>query len=168
MAKAEFEGQREGERVELVVREKISTAWRGLAWLVLWTGIGYVPMLLMKVGYGPMQVENGEQVWFYVWLGCLGVGVICALWAYMKWYFSYFLITNQRIRRVVQKGLFRKEVVDLGLDKVLGIRYKSGMFGGRVALKTQAGVMVMKKIRDPERVYNLLQDLMSEVENEHV
>lgn len=158
MAKAEFEGQREGERVELVVREKITTAWRGLAWLILLIGLGYIPMLVWR----------GEQVWFFVWLGFLGLGVVCLLWAYMKWYFSYYLITNQRIRRVVQKGFFRKDVVDLGLDKVLGLRYKTGVLGGAIALKTRAGTMVMKKIKDPEKVYNVLQDLMSEVENERV
>lgn len=158
MAKAEFEGQREGERVELVVREKITTAWRGLAWLILLIGLGYIPMLVWR----------GEQMWFFVWLGFLGLGVVCLLWAYMKWYFSYYLITNQRIRRVVQKGLFRKDVVDLGLDKVLGLCYKTGVLGGAIALKTRAGTMVMKKIKDPEKVYNVLQDLMSEVENERV
>lgn len=158
MAKAEFEGQREGERVELVVREKITTAWRGLAWLILLIGLGYIPMLVWR----------GEQVWFFVWLGFLGLGVVCLLWAYMKWYFSYYLIANQRIRRVVQKGFFRKDVVDLGLDKVLGLRYKTGVLGGAIALKTRAGTMVMKKIKDPEKVYNVLQDLMSEVENERV
>lgn len=158
MAKAEFEGQREGERVELVVREKITTAWRGLAWLILLIGLGYIPMLVWR----------GEQVWFFVWLGFLGLGVVCLLWAYMKWYFSYYLITNQRIRRVVQKGLFRKDVVDLGLDKVLGLRYKTGVLGGAIALKTRAGTMAMKKIKDPEKVYNVLQDLMNEVENERV
>lgn len=158
MAKAEFEGQREGERVELVVREKITTAWRGLAWLILLIGLGYIPMLVWR----------GEQVWFFVWLGFLGLGVVCLLWAYMKWYFSYYLITNQRIRRVVQKGFFRKDVVDLGLDKVLGLRYKTGVLGGAIALKTRAGTMAMKKIKDPEKVYNVLQDLMNEVENERV
>lgn len=158
MAKAEFEGQREGERVELVVREKITTAWRGLAWLILLIGLGYIPMLVWR----------GEQMWFFVWLGFLGLGVVCLLWAYMKWYFSYYLITNQRIRRVVQKGLFRKDVVDLGLDKVLGLRYKTGVLGGAIALKTRAGTMAMKKIKDPEKVYNVLQDLMNEVENERV
>lgn len=69
---------------------------------------------------------------------------------------------------MVQKGFFRKDVVDLGLDKVLGLRYKTGVLGGAIALKTRAGTMVMKKIKDPEKVYNVLQDLMSEVENERV
>lgn len=156
MAKAEFEGQREGERVELVVRKRISTAWRGLAWLVIWTGAGYVPML----------VWPGQQVWFFVWLGFLGMGAIGLLWAYLKWYFSYYLITNQRIRQVVQKGIFRKEVVEMGLNRVMGVRYKSGIFGGAIALNTQAGVMVMKKIGDTEKVYNLLQNLINDVDEE--
>ena len=35
-----FEGQREGEVVELVFRRHILTAWRGVAWLMKMNGCG--------------------------------------------------------------------------------------------------------------------------------
>ena len=101
-----------------------------------------------------------------MWLGCLGVGVVGMLYVYMLWHFSYYLVTNQRIRQVRQKGLFRKTVVDLGLDKIQSISYEvpgiaGGMFGyGTMLLQTQAGSMRIGMVRKPEKTYNVLQDLV--------
>lgn len=150
----EFEGQREGEEVELVFRRHILTAWRGLLGLVLMGVIGFVPMLIWR--------ENQEL--FFLWLGFLAIGLVYVLNVYMKWYFSYFLVTNQRLRQVKQEGFFRKEVVDLGLDKILTIKYKTGVLGGifgygTLTLQTQVGETVITMVRKPQKIYNILQDL---------
>ena len=116
-----FSGQREGEEVELIFRRHMMTAWRGLLWLVAWGLIGMIPLVVWR----------DDQRMFFVWLGCLGVGVVGMLYVYMLWHFSYYLVTNQRIRQVRQKGLFRKTVVDLGLDKIQSISYEvPGIAGG--------------------------------------
>lgn len=152
----EFEGQREGEEVELVFRRHILTAWRGLLGLVLMGAIGFVPMLIWRE----------DQELFFLWLGFLAIGLVYALNVYMKWYFSYFLVTNQRLRQVKQEGFFRKEVVDLGLDKILTIKYKTGVLGGifgygTLTLQTQVGETVITMVRKPQKIYNILQDLAS-------
>lgn len=150
----EFDGQREGEEVELVFRRHILTAWRGMFGLVLMGVIGFIPMLVWR--------ENQEL--FFLWLGFLAIGLLYALNIYIKWYFSYFLVTNQRLRQVKQEGLFRKEVVDLGLDKILTIKYKTGVLGGifgygTLTLQTQVGETVITMVRKPQKIYNILQDL---------
>ncbi len=154
-----FPGQREGEEVELIFRRHIMTAWRGVLWLLIWGLIGAIPMVLWR----------DDQRMFFVWLGCLGVGVIGMLYVYMLWHFSYYLVTNQRVRQVRQKGLFRKTVVDLGLDKVQSISYEvpgvmGGMLGyGTLLLQTQVGNMRISMVRKPEKTYNILQDLAEKV-----
>lgn len=154
-----FPGQRKGEEVELIFRRHMMTAWRGLVWLVFWGVVGIIPMLLWR--------DNQDM--FYVWLGCLGVGVIGLLYVYMLWHFSYYLVTNQRVRQVRQRGLFRKTVVDLGLDKIQSISYEvpgilGGMFGyGTLLLQTQVGNMRISMVRKPEKIYNVLQDLVEKV-----
>lgn len=154
-----FPGQRKGEEVELIFRRHMMTAWRGLVWLVFWGVMGIIPMLLWR--------DNQDM--FYVWLGSLGVGVIGLLYVYMLWHFSYYLVTNQRVRQVRQKGLFRKTVVDLGLDKIQSISYEvpgilGGMFGyGTLLLQTQVGNMRISMVRKPEKIYNVLQDLVEKV-----
>lgn len=67
------------------------------------------------------------------------------------------------------KGLFRKTVVDLGLDKIQSISYEvpgilGGMFGyGTLLLQTQVGNMRISMVRKPEKIYNVLQDLVEKV-----
>ena len=153
-----FEGQREGEVVELVFRRHILTAWRGAAWLIFWVAIGAVPHLVWP---------EDERMW-WVWLGAAVIGVLGAAYVYMLWYFSYYLLTNQRIRQVRQKGLFRKAVVDLGLDKIQSISYAVRMGGGLLGfgtllLQTQVGDMRMGMVERPEKTYNKLQDLVNKV-----
>lgn len=155
MSKAAFEGQREGEEVELVFRRHLITAWRGVAWLVFWTVIGAVPMLLWR----------DDQRMFLVWLGAFVIGIMGCLRIYSLWYYSYYLVTNQRIRQVRQKGLFRHSVVDLGLDKIQSISYEvPGVSGGilrygTILIQTQVGDMTISMVRRPEKTYNKLQDL---------
>lgn len=154
-----FEGQREGEVVELVFRRHILTAWRGMAWLMFWVLIGVLPML----------VWPGDERMLYVWLGAILIGALGAAYIYMLWYFSYYLLTNQRIRQVRQKGLFRKTVVDLGLDKIQSISYAvpgigGGLLGfGTLLLQTQVGDMRIGMVQQPEKTYNKLQDLVNKV-----
>lgn len=155
MSKAAFEGQREGEEVEFVFRRHLITAWRGMMWLIFWTVIGVIPMLLWR----------GDQRMFLIWLGAFAIGVIGCLRIYSLWYYSYYLVTNQRIRQVRQKGLFRHSVVDLGLDKIQSISYEvPGMSGGilgygTILIQTQVGDMIISMVRRPEKTYNKLQDL---------
>ena len=155
MSRMAFEGQREGEQVELIFRRHISTTWRGMMWLLFRGIIGALPMLLWR-GYERM---------FFVWLGALAIGLIGMMYVYMLWHFSYYLVTNQRVRQVRQKGLFRKTVVDLGLDKIQSISYevpgiKGGMMGyGTLLIQTQVGDMTISMVRQPEKTYNRLQDL---------
>ncbi len=157
MAEMAFDGQREGEEVELVFRRHFLTTWRGFVVLILLVGLGYIPML----------VRPGERVWFFVWLGCLAIGLLFALSVYMKWYFSYYLVTNERIRQVRQRGIFRKTVVDLGLDKIQSIKYDvpgiwAGILGyGTLLIRTQVGNMTISMVQKPEKIYNILQDLAS-------
>lgn len=159
MAEMEFDGQREGEKVELVFRRSVLTASRGLLGLVLMGVIGFVPMLIWR--------ENQELL--FLWLGFLAIGLLYALNIYMRWYFSYFLVTNQRLRQVTQQGLFRKEVVDLGLERILTIKYKTGAVGfGTLVLQTLAGEMTITMVRKPQKIYNILQDLVSKAGRQDV
>lgn len=159
-AKADFEGQREGEEVELVFRRHIMTAWRGLAFLVVMGVVGIVPMLIWR----------DNQHLFFVWLGFLAIGLVGAFKKYTLWHYSYYLVTNRRIRQVRQKGFFRKSVVDLGLDKIQSLSYEvpsvlGGILGyGTLLLQTQVGNMRISMVSQPEKTYNILQDLVDKVQ----
>ena len=155
MAELAFEGQREGEEVQFIFRRHIATARKGVIWLIVMTVLGVVPMLIWK----------DNTVMFWIFLGFVGVGLIGMAYSYMLWYFSIYIVTNERLRQVNQKGLFKKSVVDLGLDKIQSISYGvpgvfGGMFGyGTILIQTAVGDLKISMVAKPEKIYNELQNV---------
>ena len=93
MSELSFDGQREDEKVAFIFRRHIATARRGLLFLIIMIIIGIVPMILWK----------DDNRMFWVFLGCVIVGLFGALYSYLLWYFSIYIVTDQRIRQIIQK-----------------------------------------------------------------
>ncbi|MDO4987060.1 MAG: PH domain-containing protein [Candidatus Saccharibacteria bacterium] len=157
MAELTFEGQRENEKVALVFRRHISTAKGGLFWLVIVMGLGYLPMIMWP----------GQQVMFWIFFGATILGILGFCYSLMLWYFSLYIVTDQRIRQVVQKGLFRKTVVDLGLDKVASISMNvPGLLAGlgnygTIIIQTAVGDLVISKVKNVKKVYDAMQNVFA-------
>jgi uncharacterized membrane protein YdbT with pleckstrin-like domain len=158
--KSQFSGQREGEQVAFVFRKHVVAMWRGLFGLVVFGVVGFVPWMIVPangnlVYVGVAGVVLGVMVFFYHWIG---------------WYFTVYIVTNQRIRQNIQKGLFNKSVVDIGIDKIQSAFVKvKGVMGsllgiGTVILHTQVGDLVINKVSRAEAVYAKLQDEIGKVE----
>lgn len=60
--------------------------------------------------------------------------IILELFSYqfMNWYFTIYIVTNERIRRIVQHGFFGRDVFDIDLDKIQNISYSIPGFFGEV------------------------------------
>lgn len=107
---------------------------------------------------------------FWVFLGFVMIGFLGLGYTYMLWYFSFYIVTDERIRQVSQRGIFKKTVVDLNLDRIQSISYNipgllGGMFGyGTILIQTGVGDLVISKVAKPEKVYNELQNLAGRVE----
>jgi uncharacterized membrane protein YdbT with pleckstrin-like domain len=151
-----FSGQRSGEEVVFVFRRHLMTARKGLVFCLLMVGVGVVPFLIWP----------GDGRMFWVFLGFVVVGGMGWVYSYILWYFSIYVVTNQRVRQVSQKGLFRKSVVDLDLARVHSVSYSvpgvmGGIFGyGTLLIQTAVGDLVVSSVARPEKVYNILQDAM--------
>ncbi|MBR3135119.1 PH domain-containing protein [Candidatus Saccharibacteria bacterium] len=159
MSEMTFDGQREGEEVEFIFRRHFSTAKKGLFWCVFCIALGVVPMV----------VWPGQKEMFWVFLGAVVVGILGLLYSYMLWYFSMYIVTDERIRQISQKGLFKKSVIDLGLDRIQSISYEragitSGLFNyGTILVQTAVGDLTISKVPHPESIYNKLQNLVGKV-----
>lgn len=150
----DFEGQRANEEVVLVFRRHILTTIRGFL----------VAVLLIAGGAVPMILKQDDPQLFWLWIGCFALGVLGYLYSLMLWHFSYYLVTNERLRQVRQKGLFKKTVVDLELDNIQSISYGvPGMFGsmfnyGTILIQTGVGDLTLSMVSHPETVYNEIQN----------
>ncbi len=162
MSKLSFDGQREGEEVQFIFRRHISTVNKGIFFLIFMIGLGIIPMIAWP---------NDSRM-FWVFIGAIVVGLFGLGYAYMLWYFSFYIVTNKRIRQINQKGLFKKNVVDLGLDKIQSISVSTpGMIAGIcgygiILIQTNVGDLVISKVPNPTRIHNKLQNIAMEAENE--
>jgi len=150
----DFEGQRKGEEVKYIFRRHAISTIKGWLFMIFMAAVGYLPVLMWP----------GDSRMYWVWgvsgaIGLLGLG-----YSYVLWYFSFYMLTNQRLRQVRQKGIFKKTVVDLDLENILSASYgQHGMFAtmfnyGTILIQTSAGDLVLSMVSKPETVYNELGD----------
>ena len=162
MTKLSFDGQREGEEVKFIFRRHISTANKGILFLIIMIGLGVVPMIMWP----------GDARMFWIFLACVIIGIFGMAYGYLLWYFSIYIVTNERIRQISQKGLFKKTVVDLGLNKIQSISVSTpgliaGIMGyGTILIQTGVGDLVISKVPKPEKIHNKLENVAREAENE--
>jgi hypothetical protein len=150
----DFEGQRKGEEVKYIFRRHAISTIKG--WLVM--------IFMAAVGYLPVLMWPGDSRMYWVWGVSGAVGLLGLGYSYVLWYFSFYMLTNQRLRQVRQKGIFKKTVVDLDLENILSASYgQHGMFAtmfnyGTILIQTSAGDLVLSMVSKPETVYNELGD----------
>lgn len=156
--KLDFEGQRPGETVLFVFRRHLIAMRKGF-WLLL------IPLLITSI---PPLIWQSNLELFLLPIGGLALGIILFLYHYIIWYFTIYLVTNQRIRQVSQKGIFGKDVVELRLSKIQNISYNiPGLSGellkfGTIVIQTFVGDLVIRNVEHPEKIYNQLQNAVAD------
>lgn len=159
MAKLVFDGQREGEEVLFVFRRHIVTAKKGLFFLIVMLAVGAAPTFIWR--------DNINMFFFFC--GMTALGVLGFFYSYILWYFSLYIVTDQRIRQISQKGIFKKTVVDLGLDKIQSISFGvpgliAGIFGyGTILIQTGVGDLVISQVSKPAKIHDKLQNVLKGV-----
>ena len=150
-----FDGQREGEEVVLVFRRHIIALRKGFYSIL-------IPFLLDSL---PTLIFPGESLYLWIALGGLGLGLVLFFYHWIGWYFTVFVLTDQRLRQSTQKGIFGKSVIDLPVSKIQNISYTiPGLSGeifkfGTIVIQTYVGDLILDLIEHPNEVYNKLQDV---------
>ncbi|MDB5163326.1 MAG: hypothetical protein JWO54_614 [Candidatus Saccharibacteria bacterium] len=164
--KRDFEGQRPDEELLFVFRRHLIAMRKGFYLLLGSLVITAIPPLIWQ--------DNLEL--FLLPVFGFALGLILFFYHYTMWYFTIYVVTNQRIRQITQKGFFGKDVVELRLSKIQNISYNipgfSGeIFGyGTIVIQTFVGDLVIRNVEHPEKTYNKLQDAVStvvETQGEH-
>jgi len=154
MPKLEFSGQHADEKVLFVFRRHIIAMRKGFCGLLIAFCVGSVPFLIWS--------SNVSLLW--VSLGGLILGLLFFFYQWIGWYFSVFIVTNERIRQLTQNSIFGHSVIDLSLAKVQNISYRIPGFTGEIfnfgtiVLQTIVGDMIINKVPRCEKVYNQLSD----------
>lgn len=155
--KLDFVGQREGEKLLFVFRHHIIAMRKGFYMLV-------VPLVITAI---PPLIWQRNLELFLLPIGGLLLGLILFSYHFILWYFTVYIVTDERIRQVTQRGFFGKDVIELGLSKVQNISYNIPGFSGEIfqfgtiVIQTFVGDLVIHKVEHPDKIYNQLQDAVN-------
>lgn len=158
---ASFDGQRPDEQLLFVFRRHLIAIRKGLMLFLIPFAVLSIPVLIW---------QNVIEIYWLPLVG-FGVGLLLFLYHLMMWYYTIYIVTNQRLRQVTQRGFFGKDVVELGLTKIQSISYNIPGFGGEILgygtiiIQTYVGDLVINKVEHPEKIYNKLQDAVAAAEN---
>lgn len=152
MAEKLFDGQHDDEEVKFIFRQHPVVMRKGLIFLGVFWILGLLPYAYWF-----------DQQWaLYVLIGGFILGMLAMFYAWVGWYFTIHIVTNQRLAQITQKGLFNRTVVDIGLEKILSVNYQIAGFQetvlgfGTIVVQTFVGDLVLKYIHHPARVQTKL------------
>ena len=143
-----FDDQFDDEEVLFVFRKHPIVMRKGLILGMLAILLGTVPALIKP-----------EMSFFFGGLGAgflLGLLVFSPSW--ISWFYSVFILTDQRLIQITQKGLFHRSVVDLNLNQIQMVNYQIGGFQetllgfGTIMMQTYVGDLVIHNIHHPAKI----------------
>ncbi len=155
----DFDGQRPDEKLLFVFRRHIIAMRKGFYMLV-------IPLVITSV---PPLIWQSNLELFLLPVAGFALGLILFAYQFILWYFTIYIVTDQRIRQVTQRGFFGKDVIELRLSKVQNISYNIPGFSGEVfkfgtiVIQTFVGDLVIHKVEHPDEIYNKLQDAVNNV-----
>ena len=85
----------------------------------------------------------------------------------MTWYYTFCIVTNQRLRYVQRTGLFKQAVLDLPLASIQTVRYETTgvvtdiINSGTLIIDSASGELTISEVKNIKVIYNLLQDLIN-------
>ncbi len=155
-----FEGQHDDEDVRYVFRHHPVVMRKGLILASFGPLAGVIPAALKPdLGMG----------WFFGGLAIgLLVGIILMIPSWVRWYFSVYIVTDQRFIQVKQSGFFRRSVVDLGLDKIQSVTYEIAgvqetLLGfGTILIQTIVGNLAIEQVHHPAEVHEKIIKIIKE------
>lgn len=156
MAQKYFKGQYDDEEVLLVFRKHPVVMRRGLIYFMLAVLLGTLPTFIKP-----------EPAYFYGGLaGGFVLGGLLMLPSWIYWYFSIYIMTDQRFIQITQKGFFKKRYSDVGIHQVQSINYQvvgmqETLLGfGTIIIQTYLGDVVIHEVHKPQETVSELSRIL--------
>ncbi|MBP7017958.1 PH domain-containing protein [Candidatus Saccharibacteria bacterium] len=147
----DFEEQHQDENVVLVARNHPVVLRKPLYFMLLSLT---VPVVLWS------YLLTAAMAWAS--LGGLVIGMLVLFYYWIGYEFSYYIITDQRVLQISQKGFFKRGVVEVGLDKIQNVNYTINglqehlLHFGTVVIQTYAGDLILDKLYKPKYFHEQL------------
>lgn len=145
----------------MVFRKHPVVMRKGLVLALMGPLLGVIPAAIKPtLGFG----------WFFGGLAAgFILGVLFFMPSWIAWYYSVFIVTDQRFIQITQKGLFHRSVVDIGLNQIQMVNYEIAglqetLLGfGTIMVQTYMGDLVIHDVHHPAKIQkkmlHILRDL---------
>lgn len=94
------------------------------------------------------------------------LGMLILFPSWIGWYYSVFIVTDQRLIQITQRGLFHRSIVDLGLSKIQSTNYEiKGLQAtllsfGTIVIQTYMGDLVIHEVHKPAEVIRKINEIL--------
>ncbi len=166
MAEKYFEDQFDNEEVLYVFRKHPVVMRKGL--VIAAIGLLAGPLYTLILTY--VRPNNPPSMGFF--FGSLGASLLLSAIlffpSWIAWYYSVFIVTDQRLIQITQRGMFHRSVVDLGLNQIQMVNYEIAglqetLLGfGTIMMQTYVGDLVIHEIHHPARIQKILLNILRE------
>lgn len=164
MAHKYFADQFDDEEVLFLFRKHPVVMRKGLILAAACLLIGPVYTLVMSLLQPEKILSMG---FFFASLGISAIlGVIVMLPKWMSWYFSVYIVTDQRFIQISQKGMFHRSVVDMSLHQIQMVNYEIAglqqtLLGfGTIVMQTVVGDLVIHEVHHPAVIQKKLLEIL--------
>lgn len=155
-----FPDQFDDEEVLMVFRKHPVVMRKGLVLFSIGPLLGVIPAAIWPT--------LGFTVFFGGLAGGLLLGILLFFPGWIAWYYSVFIVTDQRFIQITQKGLFHRSVVDIGLNQIQMVSYEIAGFQetllgfGTIIMQTFMGELVIHDLHHPAKIQKKLLHILRE------
>ncbi len=161
MSDKQFEEQLDNEEVLFLFRKHPVVMRKGLIVGLFGPVVGIIPVAIWpQLGYNA----------FFFGLGAgILLGFVLFLPSFIRWYFSVYIVTDQRLIQITRKGLFSKSIVDLSLKQIQSINYEVNglqetLLGyGTILVQTYIGDLVIHDVEKPSHIYKKMLTILNDM-----
>ncbi len=154
----QFDDQLDDEEVLYVFRKHPIVMRKGFIFGLFALVLGVIPSLIRP-----------EYSYLYGGLAAgMLLGLIVFIPSWISWYFSVYIITDQRLIQIKQKGFWTRSVVDIGLNQIQMVNYEvAGMQEtmlrfGTIMMQTFVGDLVIRDVHHPEKTQKKILGILRE------
>lgn len=143
-----FPDQLDDEELLFVFRKHPVVMRRGL----------FLGLLALLAGTVPSLIKPEYSYLLGGMAAGLVIGLILFVPSYISWYFSVYIVTDQRLLQITQKGLWTRSVVDIGLPQIQMVNYEVAGFNqtilgfGTIMMQTFVGDLIIHEVHHPEKI----------------
>lgn len=159
-----FPDQFDDEEVLYVFRKHPIVMRRGLIFGSIGLLVG--PLYTLILTY--VHPDNPPSLNFFYLSFVVSIALAGLLFfpSWMSWYYSVFIVTDQRFIQITQKGFFHRSVVDMGLSQIQMVNYEvSGLqetlLGfGTIMMQTFVGDLVIHYLHHPQKIQKHMLEIL--------